>query len=350
MLREKAGAFAPSVSLIIPLKNEENNLPRLFNSLERQTYSNFEIILVNDRSDDSSPCLVQKYQEESSRRVTIVTVRENPSLENPKQYALLRGIQESEGDILLFTDADCKPVETWISSMVLPFYRESVGVVFAPVHTEPGRGFLKNYQVFDHVFRFFYNVGSAGIGNASGVFGNNMAVRRTILDAIGGYDTISYSVTEDNALITAVREKTAAEIIPFSSPDVKVKAAPQHSWRELTSQELRWSTGAFFSPDIFSRFGYSLVKIYLAAGTAAACFSPLNPLLLIITCSTILSMSIVAVTGGAMLSMSFRKYWILFLPAILWSMIYYIFVDALSLLRTPVHWKGNRLKKMKVKE
>jgi hypothetical protein len=94
-----------------------------------------------------------------------------------------------------------------------------------------------------------------------------------------------------------------------------------------------------------TRFGYSLVKLYLAGGFVALFFTPLFPLSLIVTVSTIVSMSSIAITGGAMLRMPLR-YWIMFLPNILWSMVYYLFVDLLSFLRVPIRWKGNRLKKM----
>jgi cellulose synthase/poly-beta-1,6-N-acetylglucosamine synthase-like glycosyltransferase len=229
--------------------------------------------------------------------------------------------------------------------MSRPFGDDEVGVAFGAVHTKYAAKFLYQYQMFDHVFRYFYNVGSAGIGNATGVYGNNMAIRASLIRDIGGYSALDYSVTEDNALLSLVREKSDYRIAALSLHEVKVEAQPQDSWRALTGQELRWSTGAFFSPDLMTRFGYSLVKLYLAGGFIALFFAPFFPLSLIVTASTIISMASIAVTGGIMLRMPVQ-YWICFLFNIIWSMVYYLFVDLLAFLKVPINWKGNRLKKM----
>ena len=340
-------SFQPHLSIIIPARNEEKNLPALFDSLEKQLYDRFEVIFINDRSEDSTLEEMEGFKRRFKGKVTIISLKENPVQGNPKQYALSQGVERATGDILLFTDADCSVQPGWIKEMRKPFADPGIGVVFGSVYTRMERGFLNLYQTFDHVFRYFYTAGSAGIGGANGVYGNNMAIRKSLLDSIGGYNAIPYSVTEDNALITEIRHKTDTRIIGLSHPDIHVEADPQSRWKYLTSQELRWSSGAYFSPDFFTRFGYSLVKLYLAAGTIGALAAPWYPKAGIISLSTITSMSLIAVTGGIMLRMPFIRYWLLFLPNILWSMLYYLFVDAMALLKVPVNWKGNRLKSMK---
>ncbi len=339
-------SFQPHLSIIIPARNEEKNLPVLFDSLEKQIYERFEVILINDRSGDSTLAEMKGFKRRFKGTVRIITLTVNPGQGNPKQYALSRGIERATGEILLFTDADCSLQPGWTQEMRKPFSNPGIGVVFGPVYTRMERGFLNLYQTFDHVFRYFYNAGSAGIGGASGVYGNNMAIRTSLLDSIGGYDAIPYSVTEDNALITEIRQKTDARIIGLSHPDIHVEADPQSCWKHLTSQELRWSTGAYFSPDFTTRFGYSLVKLYLAAGTFSAIGALWYPKAGIISLSTIISMSVIAVTGGIMLRMPFVQYWLLFLPNILWSMFYYLFIDIMAFLKVPVNWKGNRLSSM----
>jgi len=333
------------VSVIVPARNEEKNLAALFSSLSRQTVSYFEVILVNDRSDDTTLEMMNDFKKRSGIPVEVISLKENPQSGNPKQHALLKGIEAAQGDLFLFTDADCEVPLSWIESMCRPFGDADVGVAFGAVHTKHESGFLYQYQTFDHVFRFFYNVGSAGIGSATGVYGNNMAIRASLIREIGGYSALDYSVTEDNALLSLIREKSSYRIAALSMPEVRVVAKPQDSWKALTAQELRWSTGAFFSPDAATRFGYSLVKLYLAGGFIALFFAPFFPLSLFVTLSTIVSMASIAVTGGIMLRMS-SSYWFGFLPDIIWSMVYYLFVDLLAFLKVPINWKGNRLKKM----
>lgn len=338
--------YTPHVSVVIPARNEEANLPSLFESLNRLDYKSLEIIFVNDRSTDNTIPLMEEFAKQAKYPVRIVSLETNPANGNPKQYALHNGVEASSGEILLFTDADCTVSPKWAEYMTAPFRDPSVSVSFGPVYTRLTSGYLSRFQMFDHLFRFFYNSGSAGIGNVTGVYGNNMAVRRKTLAEIGGYKSLKYSVTEDNALVSRIRKLKKGRIISITFPQALVKAEPQHSWRDLYSQQLRWSTGAFFSPDILTRFGYFLVKFYLASGFIALFIVPFFNISGIITLSTFISMASIAVIGGIMLKMPFISYWLFFFPNLLWSMLFYLYIDLTSFLKKPVHWKGNKLEVM----
>jgi cellulose synthase/poly-beta-1,6-N-acetylglucosamine synthase-like glycosyltransferase len=336
---------APTISVIIPACNEEDTLPTLLQSLERQTYSNFELILINDRSTDRTPEIMEEWRSRNPEQTTIVTLKENPQTVNPKQFALVNGIARAGGDLLLFTDADCIVAKTWIETYTVQLSAPEIGIAFGPVHTRFGKGFLGTYQVFDHLFRYYYLVGSAGLGIGTGSFGNNLGVKRHALDTIGGYETLEYTPTEDAALISAVREQSSYRIAGLTMPDVTVTAAPQPTLQRLTYQQLRWSSGAFFSPDPGTVAGYSAVMLYLAGGVLATPFIPLYPLLGLIAVSTFTSMFMVAVSGAVLSKMPFIRYWLFIVPAILFSGLLYITVDLFALLKTPIIWKGKKLKR-----
>jgi cellulose synthase/poly-beta-1,6-N-acetylglucosamine synthase-like glycosyltransferase len=333
------------ISVVVPACNEENTLPTLLQSLERQTHSNFELILINDRSTDRTPVIVEEYRRRNPERTTVVTLETNPQTVNPKQFALSNGIARAGGDLLLFTDADCIVPETWIETYRAQLADPEIGIAFGPVHTKPGKGFLAAFQVFDHLFRYYYLVGSAGLGIGTGSFGNNLGVKKSALDTIGGYETLEYTPTEDAALISAVRDQGPYRIAGLTAPEITVTAAPQPTLRQLAGQELRWSSGAFFSPDPGTVAGYAAVMLYLAGGVLVTPFIPFYPFLGLIALSTFTSMFMVAVSGAALSKMPFLRYWLFIVPAILFSGLLYLTVDFFALLKAPIIWKGKKLKR-----
>jgi glycosyltransferase involved in cell wall biosynthesis len=87
------------ISVIIPARNEEKNLPNILGDLENQTYSIHEIICVDDSSEDRTPEIIKKYN------VKGITVSELPSNWKGKTWACQNGAKAAIGDILLFIDA-----------------------------------------------------------------------------------------------------------------------------------------------------------------------------------------------------------------------------------------------------
>ncbi len=116
------------------------------------------------------------------------------------------GARNASGEILLFTDADCRVPATWVEYMSLPYNDKKTGLVFAAVTTREGKGLLANFQRFDHLLRYHYTAACAGLKNPTGGFGNNLSIRSEALNDIGGFSSIEFSVTEDAQLIARVRD------------------------------------------------------------------------------------------------------------------------------------------------
>jgi cellulose synthase/poly-beta-1,6-N-acetylglucosamine synthase-like glycosyltransferase len=111
------GPSTEPVSIIICAHDEEQNLRELIPMLLRQNYHEFEIVVVNDRSNDNTyDYLLETGRNDS--RVRMVHVDRVPPHVNAKKYSLTLGIKAAKYDLLLLTDADCRPEgDAWISSM-----------------------------------------------------------------------------------------------------------------------------------------------------------------------------------------------------------------------------------------
>ncbi|MDR2494988.1 MAG: glycosyltransferase [Spirochaetaceae bacterium] len=262
----------PAVSVIVPVHNEEPRLTRLLESLAAQDYPASEFIFIDDRSSDRSPQMLRRFAAARGGAVRIITLEENTAF-NRKQYALQKGIAASNGDLLLFTDADCCVPDRWIRGMAARMADPRIGITIGPVFKRPaGPGFFDAYQCFDHAVRYMYLVGSTGIGAAGGGFGNNFMVRRAALEAAGGYGAVPWSPTEDAALIATVRAASRYRIRSAVGRDIFVITEGERCWKALVNQTLRWNNGGLFSPDLSTRFNFGFLMVTIGMGIAAMPF------------------------------------------------------------------------------
>jgi cellulose synthase/poly-beta-1,6-N-acetylglucosamine synthase-like glycosyltransferase len=242
-----------------------------------------QIIFVDDRSTDESPAMLAGFVQDAVARglgdCRVITLTENPG-PNRKQHALSVGIAQARGDFLLFTDGDCQVPPGWVGAMARRMGDETVGAVIGPVFKKKqARGFFPLYQCYDHVVRYNYLAGAIGLGAAGGGFGNNLIVRRAALDAVGGYDAVPPSPTEDAALISLIRSQRTYRVRAIALPDAAIETAAEHSWRGFVSQTLRWNNGGLFSPEPMTRFNYNLLMLVISTGILAIPLLPFFPAL-----------------------------------------------------------------------
>jgi glycosyltransferase involved in cell wall biosynthesis len=109
------------ISLIICAKNEAENLKLNIPLWLKQDYVNFEVILINDASEDETLDVMEDFEKEDDR-IQIVNVKNNEAFWGNKKYALTLGIKKAKNNRLLFTDANCRPAShLWLKTMASNF-------------------------------------------------------------------------------------------------------------------------------------------------------------------------------------------------------------------------------------
>jgi len=110
-------APASPVSVIICAKNEADNLRQFLSSILAQDYPEYEVIVVDDCSEDDTQNLLEELQQKHSH-LTVSTIKKDPKFKHTKKFALLIGIKAAKHEWLLLTDADCYAKSTgWLSAM-----------------------------------------------------------------------------------------------------------------------------------------------------------------------------------------------------------------------------------------
>lgn len=96
------------VLIITPARNEEDNIGFMIESLQKQDYKNYTLVIVDDASTDNTPCIVKKYASRDGR-IRYLRIEEIPKGWSPKIYAIIRGLEEHDDGsypVLVFLDAD----------------------------------------------------------------------------------------------------------------------------------------------------------------------------------------------------------------------------------------------------
>ncbi|MCB0436532.1 MAG: glycosyltransferase, partial [Mangrovimonas sp.] len=101
-------------TILIPFRNEAKNLPRLLKSLHSLNYSSahFEVLLIDDDSEDNSVEIIEEFQKKSTLKLTIL--KNERRTQSPKKDAITHGVRHAKNNWILTTDADCIVPEKWL--------------------------------------------------------------------------------------------------------------------------------------------------------------------------------------------------------------------------------------------
>jgi cellulose synthase/poly-beta-1,6-N-acetylglucosamine synthase-like glycosyltransferase len=232
----------PKVSIVVAAKDEEQNLPRCLESLVSLEYpkDSLEIIVVNDQSVDATADIIDKKSREF-RFMRRLDAKENSKLRG-KTNALAQGIENSTGDFVFLTDADCAVPTTWITE-TLKYFGPQTGIVGGVTVISKTDRPVHGIQALDWDMLLTIGAGVATVGKPLGCLGNNLVVRRKAYDEVGGYGEIKFSVTEDFALFKAIANSGKWRYrFPMEKLTI-VETLPVESIKEVFAQRKRWATG-----------------------------------------------------------------------------------------------------------
>ncbi|MDP2303455.1 MAG: glycosyltransferase [Ignavibacteria bacterium] len=343
----KNHAFFPSVSVIIPFRNEEENIIKNLVSLENQDYphNKFEVIYVDDDSTDQSHDLLTRKVSSINRQV--IKVPEGFSPNSRKKRAIRYGIEHSEGDIIVGTDADCLYNKAWLSTLISTFDKNT-GFVSAPVSFIAMNGLFERIQQLE--FGGLVLTGAGLIGNGTPIICNaaNIAYRREVFNRVKGFtDNLDLSSGDDEFLMQKIFQETEWGVKFCLSSDAVVKTNPNKTMSQFYQQRKRWASKGFFYKN--KKLIFKLVGIFFFY------LSLIVQLILGMVYNSIFLISFLASMGAKMFlefnilrsgsGLVFEK--IKLLDFVIAELIhpFYIIISGLSGVRGNFIWKDRKLKR-----
>lgn len=206
-LEERGGErFLPPVSVIIAAHNESYNLSQYLQALLSQEWPEYEVIVVDDGSEDETRAIVESYMVNDPRlRLTFVPY--GARVRSTKKLALTLGAKAAKYDYLLLTDADCVPESNhWIAEMVKGFQMSNVKsqisndivLGFSPYFCT--KGHVNRLVRFDTLFNGLHYLGAALCGHPYMGVGRNLAYRKELFFESGGFTHLMTNIAGDDDL------------------------------------------------------------------------------------------------------------------------------------------------------
>ncbi len=270
----------PTVSVIVPARNEIRCLPRLLRCLEQQNYPGrlTQIILVDDRSSDGTHRLMVRFAA-GRRNVRVLRVRRSDGLVSPKKAALTRGIAAASGRIILTTDADTLPGPSWIREIVRWYDSGTAAVIgYAPYRIDPPYdGFFHRLLALEYLSMGAVAASTAGMGSPSTCNGANFSFRRDVFRKLNGYGkTGRWLSGDDDLFMQRIVQETELSVRFAADPAAAVFTDPPAGFRDFVRQRIRFSSKHLAYPAgmIAVLSGVYLFYAFLLAATLAASMNP----------------------------------------------------------------------------
>ena len=205
---EKKEHMKPKVSVILPARNEEKFIEKCLNSLVEQDYDNYEIIAINDSSNDSTGDIIKK-QSEKFPKVIFVNAKPKPDGWMGKNWACMEGYKRASGDLLLFTDADTTHTSSVISlavSHLLSLKLDALTVIPRMLCLDRiTKITLPMISTFLHTRFSALRVNDTS-KNTGYFFGSFFIMKKSTYDSVGTHEGVKSELVEDGALGRKVKE------------------------------------------------------------------------------------------------------------------------------------------------
>jgi len=176
--------------------------------------------------------------------------------------AITAGVEESDSELIVITDADCIVPETWIKSIVSAYEKHGYKMICGPVALTSGKSFLAGYQGLEMAGLTVLSGGGISSGTPLLCNGANMAYTREAFTSVKGFEGIDDLPTGDDTLLLFKIHKAFQGQVGFlKSRDSVVYTSAQPTWGDFFHQRIRWASKGFRSGNPLNSFVSALVFV-----------------------------------------------------------------------------------------
>ncbi len=233
------------ISVIVCAKNEEENVINFIPLLAEQNYPDFEIILIDDASSDTTLDIFEEFEKKYSN-VRLVKVANNEAFWGNKKFALTLGIKAAKKDYLLFTDADCYPTsKDWITLMSSQFTMHKTFVLGYGAYEKVKGSFLNKIIRFETMLTAVQYFSWAKIGRPYMGVGRNLAYKKDEFFKVNGFiDHMKIRSGDDDLFINQASKGNNTTCC--YSPESFTYSKPKTTFKDWITQKKRHVATATF--------------------------------------------------------------------------------------------------------
>lgn len=230
------------VSILIAARNEAYHIGITLQDLLAQDYpsSLVEITVVNDHSTDETAEIVTSFAKDG---IKLINLNEDRVLNSYKKKAIQTGISQTNGELIITTDADCRMGPNWLKTIVGYYEENDYKMISSPVAYFDEKNLFEKCQALE--FSYLIGLGASTIGNKnpSTCNGANLAYQRDAFNAINGFKGIDEIASgDDELLLQKIAAKYNGKIGFLKNSDAIVYTRAKSTLKEFIQQRKRWAS------------------------------------------------------------------------------------------------------------
>ena len=241
------------LSIIIPARNEEDNIGACIQSILNQSYSKnlYEIIVVNDHSTDATASIVKTFNEPNIKCIDLINFIGNET-NSFKKKGIEVGIAQANGELIITTDADCVAPPNWLQTITAFYEEKKPDLIVMPVSIFPspsgvglGVRFIEIFQALD--FMTLQGITGSAVHKKihSMCNGANLAYTKKAFNTVNGFAGINNIASgDDMMLMHKIYSENKKGIVYLKSAAVIVQTKPVKTITEFINQRIRWASKA----------------------------------------------------------------------------------------------------------
>jgi cellulose synthase/poly-beta-1,6-N-acetylglucosamine synthase-like glycosyltransferase len=236
-------------SIIIPARNEEDNIGNCLQSIIIQNYPSylFEVIVVDDHSTDKTSFIISQFQQQYSNihLIKLQDELQGKKLNAYKKKAIDIAVLQAKGNWIVTTDADCILQPNWLKLYDDYIINNGSLFVAAPVMFSKDSSIISNFQYIDFMALQAATAATVSVGLHSMCNGANLAYNKQIFFEVGGFKGIDNIASGDDMLLmNKIKAKHPTKIGYLFSKEAIATTQPMPDWSSFLNQRIRWASKA----------------------------------------------------------------------------------------------------------
>lgn len=235
------------ISIIIPARNEEQNIAACLDSIVDQAYPKhlYEVLVIDDHSTDKTASIILGYQEQNIRLIALKDFLKVKEINSYKKKAIEIAIEQSTGEMIVTTDADCIVPPAWLTTIAEFYEKNNAAFIAMPVSYDFKNNALEIFQALD--FLTLQGITGASVYKKAHSMcnGANLAYEKKAFIAVGGFKGVDNIASGDDMLLMhKIFKLFPARVFFLKSAKVIVRTKPMDTLKGFLNQRIRWASKA----------------------------------------------------------------------------------------------------------
>ena len=232
------------LTVIIPVRNEEDNIQNLLEDFNKQTYpfKNFEVIIANDGSTDKTETIVLAFQEVAQFDLKLLNIlNENGS--SPKKNAIQKSIEISSGELIITTDGDCRASKNWLSSIEEIYKQKDAKLISSAVTFTDEKSLWNTFQIIEFASLIGSGACAMFLKKPNMCNGANIAYTRQVFEEVNGFEGNEHLASGDDEFLMHKIANIYPEKVVFNTDkNAIVLTKSQLNVSHFYQQRKRWAS------------------------------------------------------------------------------------------------------------